>query len=74
MHFGIKELKQVTDEEKQEYKIYLQTKEPQHEIKYRKLRVEVKKLTRRVPRSYWDKYVRTLEHQLTGPKRKVFKY
>jgi hypothetical protein len=36
-------------------------------IKYKELGAEVKKLTREIRRDDWDKFVRSLERDLTGP-------
>jgi hypothetical protein len=56
-----------------EYKKYLQTKDPQQHIKYKKLRAEVRKLTRKTRRDDWNKYVKSLECDITGPQRIGFK-
>jgi hypothetical protein len=48
------ELKQTIDRKKHEYKKYLQTEDPQQHIKYKKLRAEVRKLTRKTRRDDWN--------------------
>jgi hypothetical protein len=54
-------------------KIYLQTKDQQQHIKYKKLRAEVRKLTRGIWRDDRDKSVESLECDLIQPQRRGFK-
>lgn len=56
------------------YKIYLQTKQIQHYTEYKKLRAKVRKLTRKYRREDWDKFVKSIECNITGPQRRGFKY
>jgi hypothetical protein len=67
------ELKQIINKKKHEYKIYLQTKDTQQHITYKKLRAEVRKITRRIRRNDWDKFVKSLGRDITGPQRRGFK-
>jgi hypothetical protein len=67
------ELKQIINKKKHEYKKYLQTKDPQQHIKYKKLRAEVSKITRRIWQNDWDKFVKSLEQDITDPQRRGFK-
>jgi hypothetical protein len=56
-----------------EKSIYLQTKDLQQHIKYKKLTADIKKLTRRTQRVDWDKFVKSLVCDLTGLQRRGFK-
>jgi hypothetical protein len=47
----------------------LQTKQIQHQ----KLSAKVRKLSRKYRRADWDKFVKSLERDITGPQRRGFK-
>jgi hypothetical protein len=42
-------------------------------ISYKKLRAEVRKLSRTIKTKDWDKFVKSLEHDITGAQRIGFK-
>jgi L-rhamnose mutarotase len=54
------DLKDLTKRKKQAYRIYLQSKNTFDCIKYKKLRAEVRKLSRKIRREDWNKYVMSL--------------
>jgi hypothetical protein len=51
----------------------MKIQDQQQHIKYKKLRAEVRKLTRRIWRDDWDKSVKSLECDLIWPQRRGFK-
>jgi hypothetical protein len=63
----------MIDEKKKAYKLFLQIKDPHQYIKYKKRRAEVTRLTRKIRRDDWDKFVKSLEHDITGTQRRGFK-
>jgi hypothetical protein len=61
------DLKDLIERKKKAYRIYLQSKNTVDYIKYKKLRTEVRKVSRKICREDWNKYVKLLEHDITGP-------
>jgi hypothetical protein len=53
--------------------LFLQTKDLQQYIKYKKLRADVRRLTIKIRRDDWDKSVKFLERDITGMQRRGFK-
>ena len=45
----------------------------EHYIEYKKNRAIIRKMTRRQRRDDWEKFVKTLERDITGPQRRGFK-
>jgi hypothetical protein len=45
----------------------------EHYIEYKKHRAVIRKMTRRQRREDWDKFVKTLERDITGTQRRGFK-
>ena len=67
------EIKQAIEEKKASYRKYLQRKTVEHYIEYKRHRAIVRKMTRRQRRDDWDKFVKTLERDITGTQRRSFK-
>jgi 16S rRNA C1402 (ribose-2'-O) methylase RsmI len=67
------EIQLAIEGKKASYRKYLQNKTVQHYIEYKKHREIVRKLTRRQRREDWDKFVKTLERDITGTQRRGFK-
>ena len=61
------------EEKKASYRKYLQNKTVEHYIEYKKHREIVRKMTRSQRRDDWDKFVKTLERDITGTQRRGFK-
>ena len=59
------------EEKKASYRKYLQNKTVEHYREYKKHRAIVKKMTRRQRRDDWDKFVKTLERDITGTQRDI---
>ena len=60
------EIQLVIKEKKASYRKYLQNKTVEQYIEYKKHRGIVRKMTRRQRREDWDKFVKTLERDITG--------
>jgi hypothetical protein len=61
------------EDKKASYRKYLQNKTGEHYTEYRKHRAIVRKRTRRQGRDDWDKFIKTLESEITGTRRRSFK-
>jgi hypothetical protein len=61
------------EERKASYRKYLQNKTVDYYIDYKRHRAIVRKMTRRQRRDDWDKFVKTLERDITGTQRRGFK-
>ena len=61
------------EEKKASYRKYLQHKTVEHYIEYERHRAIVRKTTRGQRREDWDKFVKTLERDITGTQRRGFK-
>jgi hypothetical protein len=64
------------EEKKASYRKYLQNKSMEQYVEYKKHRAIVRKMTRKQRREDWDKFVKTLERDITGTQRrgcKIFK-
>ena len=61
------------EENKTSYRKYLQNKTVEHYTEYKKHRALVRKMTGRQSRDDWDKFVKTLEREITGTQRRGFK-
>ena len=59
------------EEKKASNRKYLQNKTVEHYIEYKKHRAIVRKTTRRQRRDDWDKFVKTMERDITGTQRDV---
>jgi hypothetical protein len=66
---------QLAVEEKASYRKYLQNDTVEHYIEYKKKnhRAIVRKMTRKQRRDDWDKFVKTLERDITGTQIRGFK-
>ena len=64
---------QLAVEEKASYRKYLQNDTVEDCIEYKKHRAIVRKMTRKQRRDDWDKFVKTLERDITGTQRRGFK-
>jgi len=67
------EIQRAIEEKKSSYRKYLQHKTVKHYIEYKRHRAIVRKMTRRQRREDWDKFVKTLERDITGTQRRGFK-
>ena len=67
------EIQLAIEEKKASYRKYLQNKTMEHYIEYKKHRAIVRKITRNQRRDDWDKFVKTLERDITGTQRRGFK-
>jgi len=67
------EIQLAIEEKKASYRKYLQNKTVEHYIEYKKHREIVRKMTRSQRRDDWDKFVKTLERDITGTQRRGFK-
>ena len=67
------EIQQAIEEKKASYRKYLQNKTVEHYIEYKRHRAIVRKMTRGQRREDWDKFVKTLERDITGTQRRGFK-
>jgi len=67
------EIQLAIEEKKASYRKYLQNKTVEQYIEYKKHRAIVRKMTRRQRRDDWDKFVKTLEMDITGTQRRGFK-
>ena len=67
------EIQLAIEEKKASYRNYLQNKTVEHCIEYKKHRAIVRKMTRRQRREDWDKFIKTLERDITGTQRRGFK-
>ena len=63
------EIQLAIEEKKTSYRKYLQNKTVEHYIEYKGHRAIVRKMTRRERRDDWDKFVKTLERDITGTQR-----
>jgi len=60
------EIQRAIQEKKASYRKYLQNKTVDYYIEYKRHRATVRKMTRRQRRDDWDKFVKTLERDITG--------
>jgi len=67
------EIQQAIEEKKASYRKYLQNKTVEDYIEYKRHRATVRKMTRRQRRDDWDKFVKTLERNITGTQWRGFK-
>ena len=67
------EIQRAIEEKKASYKKYLQNKTVDYYIEYKRHRTIVRKMTRKQRRDDWDKFVKTLERDITGTQRRGFK-
>jgi len=67
------EIQVAIEEKKASYREYLQNKTVEHYTEYKKHRAIVRKMTRKQRRDDWDKFVKTLERDITGTQRQGFK-
>jgi predicted nucleic acid-binding Zn-ribbon protein len=67
----ISEIQLAIEEKKDNYRMYLQNKTGEHYIEYKKRQAIVRKMTRMQRRDEWDKFVKTLERDITGTQRDV---
>ena len=67
------EIQLAIEEKKASYRTYLQNKTMEHYTEYKKHRVIVRKITRKRRRDDRDKFVKTLERDLTGAQTRGFK-
>jgi len=63
------EIQLAIEEKKASYRKYLQNKTVEHYTEYKKHRAIVRKMTRRQRRDDWDKFIKTLERDITGTQR-----
>ena len=68
------EIQQAIEENKASYRKYFQNKTVEHYIEHKRHRAIVRKMTRGPRREDWDKFVKTLERDITGTQRRGFKY
>jgi hypothetical protein len=59
------------EEKKAGYRKYLQNKTVERYIEYKTDRAIVRKMTRRQRRDDWDKFVKTLDRDITGTQRDI---
>jgi len=67
------EIQPAIEEKKASYRKYLQNKTVEQYIEYKKHRAIVRKMTRKQRRDDWDTFVKTLERDITGTRRRGFK-
>jgi len=67
------EIQLTIEKKKASYRNYLQKETVEHYIEYKKHRAIIRKMTRSQRREDWDKYVKTLERDITGTQRRGFK-
>jgi hypothetical protein len=67
------ETKLAIEEKKTSCRKYLQNKTVQHFIEYKKQRAIVRKMTRKQRRDNWEKFVKSLERDITGTQGLGFK-
>jgi len=67
------EIRQAIEEKKSSHSKYLQHKTVEYYVEYKRHRAIVRKMTRRQRRDDWDKYVKTLERDITETQRRGFK-
>jgi len=67
------EIQRAIEEKKASYRKYLQNKTVDYYIEYKRHRAIVRKMTRSQRRDDWDKFVKTLERDITGTQRRSFK-
>jgi len=65
------EIQLAIEEKKSSYRKYLQNKTVEQYIEYKKHRAIVRKTTRRQRRDDWDKFVKTLERDITETQRDI---
>ena len=68
------EIQREIEEKKASYRKYLQNKTVDYYIEYKRHRAIVRKMTRIQRRDDWDKFLKTLERDVTGTQRRGFKY
>jgi hypothetical protein len=66
------EIHLAIEDKKASYRKYLQNKTVEHYIEYKKHRAILRKMTQRQRRDDWDKFVKTLERDITGTQRQGF--
>jgi len=64
------EIQRAIEEKKASYRKYLQNKTVDYYIEYKRHRAIGRKITRRQRRDDWDKFVKTLERDITGTQRR----
>jgi hypothetical protein len=67
------EIQRAIEEKKASYRKYLQNKTVDYYIEYKRHQAIVRKMTRRQRRDDLDKFVKTLERDITGTQRRGFK-
>jgi len=67
------EIQWAIEEKKASCRKYLQNKTEYYYIEYKRNRAIVRKMTRSQRRDDWDKFVKTLERDITGTQRRGFK-
>ena len=67
------EIQLAIEEKKARYTKYLQNKTMEHYIEYKKTQSNGFKMTQRQRRDDWDKFVKTMERDITGTQRRGFK-
>jgi len=67
------EIQRAIEEKKATYRKYLQNKTVDYYIEHKRHRAIVRKMTRNQRRDDWDKFVKTLERDITGTQRRGFK-
>jgi hypothetical protein len=60
------EIKLAVEEKKTSFRKYLHDKTAEHFIEYKKQRAMVRKVTRKQQREDWEKFVKSLERDITG--------
>jgi len=66
-------IQRAIEEKKASYRKYIQKNTVHYYIEYKRHRAVVRKMTRRQRRDDWDKFVKTLERDITGTQRRGFK-
>jgi hypothetical protein len=67
------EIKLAIEEKKTSFRKHLQDKTVEHYIEYKKQQAVVRKMTRKQQRDDWEKFIKSLERDITGTQRLGFK-